>query len=284
MRRTGCLCLLALAVSGGRGVAGSAESSSAPRTPVAADGARSAAEGPDAPGAPGAPAGRDESAVAALWNGFVAALRRGDMDAARGAYAPASRARMPADAFAAAHHPATAYGQLLLTRAGRVRIEVEENRAWIRQATDGAASAGGGEVALFAVREGGAWGLVTPARWSVADREARARALLREFRSLLQPVIARVGHARARELFVQAHADWFRSVRYRTVAAAYAIDWEATADAAWILRARPRRSASGLRAFTLDAEGVLRAGSAASAATSSMPPDAGAPAAPDAEE
>jgi hypothetical protein len=205
----------------------------------------------------------DEAAIATVWTRFVGALRRGDMDAARECYAEPSRAVMPPEAFAAQHHPATAYGRLLVATGGGRRIEVQDNRAVLHRTPRGDGTAAGATVSLFLVREGGAWAFVTPARWQAATLEAQTRRLLVEFRELLRPVLREVGHERAREVMRRRHADWFSSPRYRQVSAQYAIAWEATSSDAWIVRARPRDVASGLRPFTLDPGGVVRAAPAA---------------------
>ncbi len=209
--------------------------------------------------APSLPAGDDIQAVGALWNDFVAALRRGDYRAAHGLFSPESRAAMPYGDFVREYGPLSIAREMILARPESQSTRLDRDWAEIAYAGTSPGAGRPFRVGVSAVRNAGAWGLVAARNEENERSEAAARAFLAEASAWrgspeagrrLEGAIAAGG---ANPLFV----------RYR---------FETDGD---VYRALPK--SPGLRAFHTDAWGVVKQGADPAPPAPPPPPDPIAP-------
>lgn len=128
---------------------------------------------------PAAGAVDDMQAVAAVWNDFVAAVRRGDYPNAHAMFSAESRAAMPYREFVGEYGPLSAAREMVLAKPESLSTQVDDD--WAEIAVGGFNPGTGRRfrVGVALARNDGLWGLVA-ARNETAERlEAEARGVLR---------------------------------------------------------------------------------------------------------
>lgn len=125
-----------------------------------------------------APAGDGMRAIAAVWDDFASALRRGDYPLAHSMFSAESRAAMPYRVFVLEYGPASAARELILSPAESLTARTDGD--WGEISFSGLNSGSGRpfRVGVALVRNQGTWGLVAARNESVERLEASARYIL----------------------------------------------------------------------------------------------------------
>lgn len=189
----------------------------------------------------------DIQAVGALWNDFVAALRRGDYRAAHALFSEQSREALPYVAFVREYGPLSAARELVLLRPEGQSTRLEEDWAEISSAGTRPGTGQVIRIGAAAVKNHGVWGLVAARNETRERLEALARGVLR-----------RAGRLRGDPAARRTLEDWaVREAGNSPVFRAYHFETDGMQ-----FRALPRER--GLRAFHLDDWGMVQSGAAAS--------------------
>lgn len=182
----------------------------------------------------------DIQGVTAVWNDFVASLRRGDYRRAHALFSPQSRAVLAYGDFVAEYGPLSAAREMVLAKPDSQSTALDADWAELTYGGTHPGSGGKFRVGVAFTRNGGQWGLVA-ARNEPRERiEAGARAFLSrlwESRDLAAPqdLLAALEAAQGGNPVLQ---------RYR-------LEWDGSR-----FQAFPREA--GLRTFYVDAGGRVR--------------------------
>lgn len=212
------------------------------------------------------PAGDDIQTVGALWNDFVAALRRGDYRAAHALFSEQSREALPYAAFVREYGPLSAAREMVLLRPESQSTRLEQD--WAEISCVGIHPGTGQPIRIgaAAVKNRDAWGLVAARNETRERLEALARGALRQ-----------AGRLRGDPAAGRLLAEWAeRNAGGNPVFRAYRFETDGT-----LFRALPREPGQGLRAFHLDGWDMVQPGAVASApvvpAAAAVPPQPAAP-------
>ncbi len=129
--------------------------------------------------APSARALDEIRGVTAVWNDFVAALRRGDYRNAHGLFSPQSRQAMPYAEFVDEYGPLSASREIILAKADSLSTRVDGDWGEINYGGTNPATGRKFSVGVAFVRNRDGWGLVAARNETVERIEAGARALIR---------------------------------------------------------------------------------------------------------
>ena len=189
-----------------------------------------------------AAAGDGIGAINDVWRDFVAAVRRGDYDAAHNLFSDQSRAVFPLPAFRSEYGPLSAARETLLAEPSSLSTDISGDWGEIRFMVRFPATGRNLWVAVAFVRNDAAWSLVAARNETRERLEAGIRGALRR----LAPLVADPNSgARALEAAVRELAG--------PLAQAYAVE-----VVSGTLLARPRLA--GLRTFHIDSWGHIRQG------------------------
>ena len=200
-------------------------------------------------------AGDEMRAVSALWQDFVAALRRGDYRSAHGMFSPESRLALPYADFVREYGPLSAAREMVLARPESMSVRMDGD--WAEIASSGVLPESERRLNLgvAAVNNQGTWGLV-------AGRNEAAERIESMARSLLRRLAAWRGRPDADERLKEFVAA--ETARENPVLARYR--FEAGRGVFHALPLQP-----GLRRFYVDAWGEVRSG----LPSSGQPPGSG---------
>jgi hypothetical protein len=207
-------------------------------------------------------AGDDIREVSAMWEDFVAALRRGDYRAAHGLFSPESRAALPYPDFAREYGPLSAAREAVLARPESRSTRLEGDWAEIECQGTNPGSGRRFRIVASAVKNVDVWSLVAGRNEARERLEAAAREVIRTcsaWRGLPD-----AAQKLARLVETGTGGPVFTSYRFETDGRDF--------------RAIPQ--GQGLRPFHLDAWGMVRPGTssaniqplAASPGGNDMPP------------
>lgn len=149
-----------------------------------------------------APAGDGIEAIGGVWRDFVAAVRRGDYDAAHRLFSEQSRAAFPLPAFMDEYGPLSAARETLLAEPSSLSTDVNGDWGEIRFTVRLPVSGKSLRVGVTFVRNDDVWSLVAARNETRERLEAGIREVLRRLAPLAvgQGAEGRVAEAVARDL------------------------------------------------------------------------------------
>jgi hypothetical protein len=209
-----------------------------------------------APGADDAAPPAGAGAVQERWQTFCTHLRSGQMQAAYACFNEPSRAAMPFPEFLWTYSPLSAVGEAVQSPMLEATTRLGDGTAVVRfLARTG--TRGGAMVEAFLVHEIEGWRLVSEALWPRAVREAGALELLRRMHAYLDDLAARGRFPTRFDRFAEEHPAITKTPLWERVREDYVVSLVPVSAGNWRIYARPRGEGATLRAFTVDAKGIL---------------------------